>query len=972
MQRQTLLSILLVFGFMTAFAQDIRSYDGSFNNLTNTDWGSANSNLLRATDVAYDDGISEPAGATRPNPRAISNDLFSQTGLLDDPRDLSSYIWTWGQFIDHNIDFTHDDPTELAMIAVPNGDPWFDTNNTGSVMIPMKRSEFDASTGTDAANPRQHPNRISTFIDGSAVYGSDQTAADWLRTFAGGKLKTSTGDLLPFNTTSGELNSAIDPNAPGMDDAVGASPKLFVAGDARANENLLLTSFHTLFVREHNRLCDELTLQNPSWSDEDIYQHARKMVGGFIQSICYEEWLPSMGINIPTYTGYDDTVNPSIMNIFSGAAFRMHSLINSEILRMDNNGNTIPQGNINLMDAFFNPLELSNGGGIEPLFKGMATVTAQNFDAKVVDDLRNFLFGAPGAGGLDLASININRGRERGFPDYNTVRTNFGLAPLTSFSQICSDPAVVSTLENLYNNDINTVDPFVGFVAEDHMAGAMIGETMMVIIGEQFKVLRDGDRFYYENDPILNQAEKDEIKNTRLVDIIMRNTGITLMQGNLFAAMDHTTLANCGAASPNVSILGTIQSAGGALLSNVDLFFNSSSNNNLVPSNNSGTNGMFNFTSIPSCYDYEIIPSKNDDFINGVTTFDLVQIQGHILSTSTLNTPYAIIAADASNDGQITTFDIIELRQLILGINTTLANNTSWRFVDGSYTFINPLNPLAESFPEDYAVTSLDNNASVSFVGIKVGDVNGSAATNLLGADTRNDYADILIFNVKDHAVVEGHEYTIDFKAKDLPEIISYQFTLNYDQEVLEFKDVQAKNLKGLSNGSFGVFAEEGMITTSWNLPNGVADNEMRVQDAAFSITFVAKATGQLRDLLSITSRKTQKEAYNDQTEMVDIALQFDGDNGPIVVAEDFEVYQNQPNPFKETTAFGFYMPQDGDVAITITDVSGRTLKVINQEYAKGYNQVDLVRKDFAASGVLYYEVKSEFGSVTKKMLLIE
>lgn len=973
MQRQTLLSVLLIFGFITAFAQDIRSYDGSFNNLTNTDWGTVHSNLDRVTDVAYADGISEPSGITRPNPRTISNDLFSQTGLLNDPRSLSSYIWTWGQFIDHDIDLTDDDPTELAMIQVPMGDPWFDTNNTGSVMIPMKRSEFDAATGTSTANPRQHPNRISTFIDASNVYGSDQTTADWLRTFSGGKLKTSLGNLLPFNTTTSDLQGPIDSNAPHMADAVGASPKLYVAGDIRANENLLLTSFHTLFVREHNRLCVELAADNPTWSDEELYQHARKMVGGFLQAICYEEWLPTMGIEIPAYTGYDTSVNPAIMNIFSGAAFRMHSLINGEILRMDNNGNTINQGNISLKDAFFNPTELINGGGIDPLFKGMATVITQNFDSKLVDDLRNFLFGAPGAGGLDLAAINIQRGRERGFPDYNTVRTNFGLSAFTAFDQICSDPAVVSILEDIYNNDINNIDPFVGFLAEDQMSGMMVGETMNAIIGEQFKRLRDGDRFYYENDPVLTAAEKSEIKNTRLVEIIMRNTNIDLMQGNLFSAMDHTTLATCDAAAPNVSIVGNVQSAGGSLLSDVDLTFVTANASNLVPNTNTGASGLFNFINVPSCYDYEIVPEKEGAYDNGVTTFDIVKVLEHILLTDLLSSPFSIIAADVNNDGNVTTFDIVEMRQLILGIIPTFPNSKSWRFVESSYSFNNPLNPLAENFPDTYLVNSIDNNTSVGFIGIKVGDVNGNASTNLSGdADTRNDFADILRFIVEDRAVVAGKEYTVDFKTSDLPEIISYQFTLNFDQEVLAFKNVDAKHLRGLSEGNFGIFEEDGIITTSWNLPSGESDNELRKEDIVFSITFEAKASGQLRDLLSITSRKTPKEAYNDQTEKVDIALQFNGVNGPIVIAEKFEVYQNQPNPFKEATSFGFNMPQKGDVSITITDVSGRTLKIINQEYPQGYNQVDLIRKDFDASGVLYYEVKSEFGSASKKMVVIE
>ena len=209
MQNKILMSITLTLIAFIAFAQDYRTITGINNNLSNPDWGSAFSPLIRATDIAYADGISSPGGIDRPNPRVISNDLFSQSGLLDESRQLSSYIWGWGQFIDHDIDLTEDDP-ELAMIDVPAGDPWFDSNNTGNVKIPMKRSEFIANTGTDISNPRQHPNRISSFIDGSAVYGSDQHTADWLRDYEQGKLKVSKDNLLPFNTLNGELTNNLD------------------------------------------------------------------------------------------------------------------------------------------------------------------------------------------------------------------------------------------------------------------------------------------------------------------------------------------------------------------------------------------------------------------------------------------------------------------------------------------------------------------------------------------------------------------------------------------------------------------------------------------------------------------------------------------------------------------------------------------------------------------------------------------
>ena len=540
MQRRPLLFIFFVSTALLAAAQtvDVQNYrtiDGSQNNPANPGWGAAGENLRQFTGVAYANYIDEPAGQGRPNPREISNRIFAQDGLLNDPMNLSDFCWVWGQFIDHDLGLTPDG-TEDASIPVPEGDPWFDPFNTGQMRIPMARNLFDPSTGTNIFNPRRHPNLITAFVDGSGVYGSDEHRANWLRTFSGGRLKTSAGNLPPFNTFNGERNTPIDPNAPHMDNPVGMSDKFFVAGDVRANENPLLLGFHTLFVREHNRLCGELEQQHPDWTDEQLYQHARKLVGALMQAIVYEEWLPTLGMELAPYNGYNPYADPGIMNVFSAAAFRYgHTTINSVLFRMDDSGHPMPQGDILLQDAFFNPEATLEVGGIEPYLIGMSTVVEQDFDCQVIDGLRNFLFGSPGAGGLDLVALNINRGRDRGLPDYNTVRADFGLAPKGSFEEMVSDPLMSASLQMVYQ-DVNNIDPWVGMLAEDHMPDALFGETAMRIIEQQFLALRNGDRFYYENDPWLSLEEKAWIRSNRLADVIRRNCPITCLHDEVFIA----------------------------------------------------------------------------------------------------------------------------------------------------------------------------------------------------------------------------------------------------------------------------------------------------------------------------------------------------------------------------------------------------------------------------------------------------
>ena len=244
-------------------------------------------------------------------------------------------------------------------------------------------------------------------------------------------------------------------------------------------------------------------------------------------------------MELEDYQGYSEDVDPSISNLFAAAAFRLgHTLLSSEIVRMDNEGAVIARGNLMLKNAFFNPKEILLAGGLDPYFKGMGTQIQQDLDCKVIDDVRNFLFGEPGNGGFDLAAINIMRGRERGLGDFNSIRRDLGFEPFDHFTDICANSDLTVDLESVYGS-VDEVDPWVGLLAEEHMPSALFGETIMYIIKDQFTRLRDGDRFFYKNDPGLTSRDIEEISDTKFSDIIRRNTGIALMQENVFFAKDH-------------------------------------------------------------------------------------------------------------------------------------------------------------------------------------------------------------------------------------------------------------------------------------------------------------------------------------------------------------------------------------------------------------------------------------------------
>jgi hypothetical protein len=490
---------------------DVRSFDGMGNNLEHTERGSVGQPLLRVADAAYADGIASPAGSTRPSPRVISNTLSNLEGEGSrSDRGLSAFLYAWGQFIDHDMDLTEPAADgERFDVMVPAGDPFFDPDGTGEVTIPLTRSNYDPQTGTSAANPRQQINQITAFLDGSQVYGSNRETADALRTFDGGRLMIRDNGLLPV-------------------DAAG----MVIAGDVRASENIGLTAMHTLFVREHNRLADQFAQENSLLSDEEIYQQARAIVIAEIQAITYNEFLPALlgRKRLSKYKGYDSDVDPGIANEFSTAVFRFgHSTLNDDIQFVGGDGRPVRDA-VSLKDAFFNP-SLLEATGIDSILKFHASAQAQEIDLQVVDSLRNFLFGPPGAGGLDLVSLNIQRGRDHGLADYNATRVAYGLDTVDSFEDITSNLAIQQRLAELYG-DVDRLDLWVGLLAEEHLTGASVGELALTIITDQFQRLRDGDRFYYEN--IFAKQELRTLQQTTLADIIKRNTNVQGLQENVF------------------------------------------------------------------------------------------------------------------------------------------------------------------------------------------------------------------------------------------------------------------------------------------------------------------------------------------------------------------------------------------------------------------------------------------------------
>lgn len=306
-----------------------------------------------------------------------------------------------------------------------------------------------------------------------------------------------------------------------------------------------LIAMHTLWMREHNRVADELRVLNAHWDGDMLYHEARKIVGAAMQHITYKLWLPHIigdkGMQIlGDYKAYDPLKNPSVSNVFATAALRFgHTLINPILSRLNASFQPIPEGHLELRKAFFSPWRIVDEGGIDPLLRGMFAVAAklkrptENLNIELTDHL----FESAHAVALDLAAINIQRGRDHAIPGYIEFRKFCNMSEVETFDDLrneISDKGVRDKLRELYGHPGN-IDVFAGGILEDQAAGSRVGPLFRCLLIEQFKRLRDGDRFWYESPSTFKPEQLVQIKQYSLARVLCDNSdNITQVTSNVF------------------------------------------------------------------------------------------------------------------------------------------------------------------------------------------------------------------------------------------------------------------------------------------------------------------------------------------------------------------------------------------------------------------------------------------------------
>jgi len=433
-----------------------------------------------------------------PNPRLISSIVCNEDGETDNSRNLSELIVFFGQFLDHTITKTSGDRDDEIRIYVPVQDKVFSTKQ----YIPFHNTKKE----------KQSPiNELSSFVDAASVYGvSDEN----LKILREGPYMRLPNNMLPIDNEG-----------------------MFIAGDGRANENHNLIAFHLLFAREHNSVAEEVIAAFPDLSDDETFELARHIVSAELQAVVYYNYIPALtGKLLDPYQGFDMHADPSISNRFSTVAFRVgHTMLKRTITSIDQDGNPT---SIMLRDAFFRPDKFESFG-MDGLFRGMMKGHASEIDNEITGEVRNFLFqNEKEDRQLDLATLNIQRGRDHGVPLCNDLRADLSLPRFTSFDEMAMSENVARKLDNAYNGEVDIVDSYICGISEPHVEGSSLGSLFHRIVRREFTRLRDGDNFYFEKDGYFTDEQIDKLESVkRLVGpkdelpkifnrIIFRNTGL--------------------------------------------------------------------------------------------------------------------------------------------------------------------------------------------------------------------------------------------------------------------------------------------------------------------------------------------------------------------------------------------------------------------------------------------------------------
>ncbi|XP_076806582.1 dual oxidase 2-like [Clavelina lepadiformis] len=593
-----MLKFIFVFILNLSFVQNENGgkeyppYDGWFNNRDNPSSGVIDSTLCRRLPTHYEDGVSAPSGAKRPNPRLVSNVIMAgESGKASYNNKTALFAFFSQHVLSEIVNVQSNQcPPEPFNIPLLENDS-LNPQKKKFFLMPYERSRYDTSNyGSSPNHPRNQLNDVTSFLDGGSIYGSQKSWANQLRLFNSTcPMRTRTSNLFASqkNPTDcrGELKSLNDEGRfPGQNDVglfyenhfdprdhkIKKTESFYLLGNKQGEENPFLLSLEIMWFRHHNWLAMKLRddVAHSDWTDEQVFNEARIRNIAVHQKIVMHEWLPILlGHNCNTskpvdcdvitpYKGYNPGSPVGVTNVFQSAAMRYIDTLTPPgvFVRGNYDSSTndcvfynmtretagddenfeqqhIGKPALRLLNTFWNSHEAINEFDIDKLLMGMSSQIAEKEDNVITPDIREGYYGSRRFSRVDAVAMTIQQGRDHGLPDYNTARRELGMAEKRNFEEI--NPQIfqedqdeggklLENLKSVHRGSIQLLDIFTGGLLETRNGNP--GELFRFLIKEQFEKIRDGDRFWFENDKngLFTTNEIEEIHNVSIRDVILR------------------------------------------------------------------------------------------------------------------------------------------------------------------------------------------------------------------------------------------------------------------------------------------------------------------------------------------------------------------------------------------------------------------------------------------------------------------
>ncbi|XP_061855522.1 dual oxidase 2 isoform X2 [Colius striatus] len=509
---------------------EVQRYDGWYNNLLHHSHGSVGARLLRLLPANYADGVYQALQEPRvPNARQLSNAVARGPSGLPSRRNTTVLAVFFGFHVLLDILGTEKPgcPAEFLNIHIPPGDFVFDPAGTGDVVLPFQRIQWATGTGQSPNSPREQTNEVTGWLDGSSIYGPSHSWSDALRSFSGGQLASGPSERLP-RQTDGRIPmwKALDPST-----GQGGPQRIYDLGTAFGNENRFLQAESIAWFRYHNQLAVTLAQAHPTWTDEDLFQHARKWVIATFQSIVLYEWLPTLlGTRVPEYKGYLQHLDPSLSPEFMVSVKQFLATMvppgvymrapKCQFQTMPGPSGSFPAAR--LCNSYWSResigLQQAEDVDVDSFLLGMSSQIAEKEDNIVVEDLQDYWYGPLKFSRTDYVASQLQRGRDLGLPTYNQARERFGLEPLQNWSDFGPhlEQQVLEKVSAMYANNIAGLELLPGGMLEADSS------LFSAIILDQFVRLRDADRFWFENtkNGLFTAEEIRKIRNTTFHDVL--------------------------------------------------------------------------------------------------------------------------------------------------------------------------------------------------------------------------------------------------------------------------------------------------------------------------------------------------------------------------------------------------------------------------------------------------------------------